>query len=59
MKAKIRNDMPNDVVRAPHGWWLPEGKTLKLSGVFKHSDSMLTPDSEVYPDREQGVPLLR
>ncbi len=59
MKVKIREDMPDDLVRVPHGWWLPEDKTSLLSGAFKHSDCVLIPDSEEYLDREQGIPLLR
>ncbi|MCP4754381.1 MAG: molybdopterin-dependent oxidoreductase [Proteobacteria bacterium] len=59
MKVKIRGDMPDDVVRVPHGWWLPEDKSSLLSGAFKHSDSVLVPDSEEYLDKEQGIPLLR
>ncbi|MCP4756203.1 MAG: molybdopterin-dependent oxidoreductase [Proteobacteria bacterium] len=59
MKVKIRKDMPDDVVRVPHGWWLPEDEISPLSGAFKHSDCVLIPDSEEYLDKEQGIPLLR
>ncbi|PZR36693.1 molybdopterin-dependent oxidoreductase [Caulobacter segnis] len=61
MKVGVRDSMPDDLVRIPHGWWKPEmpqgGETL--SGALKYSDAMLCPDDEDYLDREQGIPHLK
>ena len=63
MKAavEIRADMPQGLVRVPHGWWLPETKSGKdhLSGAWNFSDAMITCDDDEYLDREQGIPHLK
>lgn len=62
MKVAIRNSMPDDLVRIPHGWWKPElkpGLQHGLSGALKYADALLCPDDEEYLDREQGIPHLK
>ena len=56
LKVLARQDMPKDIVRVPHGWWLPEEDDL---GEWEHSDAIVAPDSEEYLDREQGIPHLK
>ncbi|MEM6484610.1 MAG: molybdopterin-dependent oxidoreductase [Pseudomonadota bacterium] len=61
MKAGIRNAMPDDLVRIPHGWWKPEMPQglPGLSGALAHADAQLCPDDDEYLDREQGIPHLK
>lgn len=59
MKLKIEENMPDDLVRVPRGWWFPEDKTSLLSGAFKSSDAVILPDTDDYMDREQGLPSMR
>ncbi|MFG6589294.1 molybdopterin-dependent oxidoreductase [Sulfitobacter sp. MOLA879] len=61
MKAAIRDDMPDGVVRIPHGWWLPERPEGDgtLSGAWDHSDAQICPDDPDHLDREQGIPHLK
>ena len=61
MKLTIRDAMPDDLVRIPHGWWKPEmPKGLPgLSGAIAHADAQLCPDDDDYLDREQGIPHLK
>ncbi len=63
MKAvvEIRKDMPRQLVRVPHGWWMPETKQGKdhLSSAWKFSDAQITCDDEDFLDREQGIPHLK
>ncbi|BFM15597.1 molybdopterin-dependent oxidoreductase [Maricurvus nonylphenolicus] len=56
MQVMIREDMPDGLVRVPHGWWLPEHDDL---GIWEHADGILAPDTEEYLDREQGIPHLK
>lgn len=60
-RAEIRPDMPNGLVRVPHGWWLPETAQGKenLSGAWMYSDAMITSDEHEFLDREQGIPHLK
>jgi anaerobic selenocysteine-containing dehydrogenase len=57
----IREQMPDDLVRIPHGWWKPETAqgNGELSGALKYADAMLCPDSDDFLDREQGIPHLK
>jgi acetylene hydratase len=61
VQVEIRNDMPRDLIRVPHGWWLPETPQGKdnLSSAWDLSDGMITSDDEAFLDREQGIPHLR
>jgi len=63
MKAmtEIRKDMPRDLVRVPHGWWLPETTQGRehLSSAWKFADAQITSDDEDFLDREQGIPHLK
>lgn len=56
MKVAVRDDLPEGLIRVPHGWWLPEEKDL---GAFEHNDGIVIPDSDEYLDREQGIPHLK
>ncbi|MEM6723332.1 MAG: molybdopterin dinucleotide binding domain-containing protein, partial [Bacteroidota bacterium] len=61
MKVSIREDMPDGLIRIPHGWWKPEtvqGKD-QLSSAWTFSDAQLCPDSEDFLDREQGIPHFK
>lgn len=61
LKVAIRPDMPDGIVRVPHGWWLPERAEGdgSLSGAWVHADAQLCPDDADHIDREQGIPHLR
>ena len=61
MKVAIKDAMPDDLVRVPHGWWKPEMEqgAGKLSGALKYADALLCRDDEDYLDREQGIPHLK
>lgn len=62
IKTGIRDNMPDGLVRIPHGWWKPElerGLDAQLSGALRFADAMLCPDDEDYLDREQGIPHLK
>lgn len=61
MKTEVRADMPDGVVRVPHGWWLPERPEGDgtLSGARDHADAQLCPDDADYLDREQGIPHMK
>ncbi len=58
--VEIRTDMPDGLVRVPHGWWKPEtAEGPALSGARAHSDGNVTLDDEAWRDREQGIPHLK
>lgn len=63
MKARIEvvKDMPQGVLRVPHGWWQPERAEGdgSLSGAWEFSDSQICPDDDEHTDREQGVTQLK
>jgi len=61
MKVGIRDNMPDGLVRIPHGWWRPEAKQGigNLSDALKLSDAMICPDDDDHLDREQGIPHLK
>ena len=61
MKVAIKDAMPDNLVRVPHGWWKPEMErgADKLSGALKYADALLCRDDEDYLDREQGIPHLK
>ncbi|MEM8490079.1 MAG: molybdopterin-dependent oxidoreductase [Pseudomonadota bacterium] len=61
MKVGVRDAMPDDLVRIPHGWWKPEMPQglPGLSGAMAHADAQLCPDDDNYLDREQGIPHLK
>lgn len=61
MKVGIRDNMPDDLVRIPHGWWKPESTQglAHLSSAYLHSDAMLCLDDDDHLDREQGIPHLK
>jgi len=56
MQVMIREDIPEGIIRIPHGWWRPENEDL---GMWDHADGILAPDSYDYLDREQGIPHLK
>lgn len=61
LRTAIRDDMPEGVVRVPHGWWLPERAEGDgtLSAAWDHADAQICPDDDDYLDREQGIPHLK
>lgn len=56
MVVTIREDIPEGLIRVPHGWWLPEEKD---QGAFEHNDGIVIPDTDEFLDREQGIPHLK
>lgn len=60
-QVEILDDMPEGVVRVPHGWWQPERPEGDgtLSGAWEYSDSQICPDDDDNVDWEQGVPQLK
>ncbi|MEO1229055.1 MAG: molybdopterin-dependent oxidoreductase [Myxococcota bacterium] len=61
-KLGVRDSMPDDLLRVPHGWWKPEaarGLEAGLSAAFKLSDAQLTGDHPDYWDQEQGIPHFK
>ncbi len=61
LKTSIRTDMPPNVVRVPHGWWLPERAEGdgSLSGAWDFADAQICPDGPEHLDLEQGVPHMK
>lgn len=62
MQLRIKDNMPDGLVRVPHGWWKPEtaqGLAAGLSGALLHADAILCRDDDDYLDREQGIPHLK
>ncbi|MBW2062926.1 MAG: molybdopterin-dependent oxidoreductase [Deltaproteobacteria bacterium] len=61
MKAGLRDEMPPDLVRVPHGWWFPEQTQGEptLSAGFDHSDAVVLSDDDYNLDPEQGLPDMR
>ncbi|MEO1435043.1 MAG: molybdopterin-dependent oxidoreductase [Bacteroidota bacterium] len=61
MMVAIRDDMPQGLIRIPHGWWKPETQQGKetLSSAWDLSDAQLCPDHSDYLDREQGIPHFK
>ena len=61
MKAGLRDEMPPDLVRIPHGWWFPEQAQGEagLSAGWEHSDGVVLSDEDNNPDPEQGLPDMR
>ncbi len=62
IQTGIRENMPDGLVRIPHGWWKPEleaGLDARLSGALRFGDAMLCPDDDDYLDHEQGIPHLK
>ena len=57
----VRPNMPDGLVRIPHGWWKPETEQGlgKLSGALRYADAMLCPDDDDFIDLEQGIPHLK
>lgn len=57
----IKDAMPDDLVRVPHGWWKPEMAqgNGSLSGAWDYSDAQLCRDDPDYLDLEQGIPHLK
>jgi len=61
IQVSVREEMPDNLVRIPHGWWKPEAQqgAGHLSGALDYADAQLCPDDEDYLDREQGIPHLK
>jgi anaerobic selenocysteine-containing dehydrogenase len=62
MRADLREQMPQGLVRVPHGWWMPEvpGQQDTLSGAWTFSDAQLSGDDDpALMDVEQGIPHLK
>ena len=61
MRVAVREDMPEGLVRVPHGWWLPEVAEGdgSLSAAWTHADAQLCADDPDFLDREQGIPHLK
>ncbi|MBL4739685.1 MAG: molybdopterin-dependent oxidoreductase [Sneathiella sp.] len=60
-KVDIQEQMPEGVIRVPHGWWDPEREEGdgSLSGAWEFADSQICPDDDDHIDREQGIPQLK
>ncbi len=60
-KLAIKDAMPDDLVRVPHGWWKPEMQqgVGHLSGALDYGDSQLCRDDADFLDREQGIPHIK
>ena len=60
-KLAIKDAMPDDLVRVPHGWWKPEMQqgSGHLSGALDYGDSQLCRDDADFLDREQGIPHIK
>ncbi|MEQ8748092.1 molybdopterin-dependent oxidoreductase [Pyruvatibacter sp.] len=60
-KLAIKDAMPDDLVRVPHGWWKPEMQQGigHLSGALDYSDAQLCRDDPDFLDREQGIPHIK
>jgi anaerobic selenocysteine-containing dehydrogenase len=60
-KIAIRDDMPRNLIRVPHGWWKPESTRGRdhLSGAWDFADAQITRDDDDFLDREQGIPHLK
>ena len=61
LKTAIRDDMPENLIRVPHGWWKPEmPRGLgELSGAWQYADAQVCPDDGDFLDLEQGIPHLK
>jgi anaerobic selenocysteine-containing dehydrogenase len=60
LQTALREDMPEGLLRVPHGWWKPEVKDpTTLSAAWLHADAQICPDDADYLDREQGVPHFK
>ena len=61
LRVSVREDMPDGLVRVPHGWWLPEVPEGdgSLSGAWDHADAQLCADDPDFLDAEQGIPHLK
>ena len=61
IQVAVKENMPDGLVRIPHGWWKPETKqgAGHLSGALAYADAQLCPDDEDYLDREQGIPHMK
>lgn len=61
IQVGIRDAMPDNLVRIPHGWWKPEAPQglESLSGALQYADAQLCPDDADYLDLEQGIPHLK
>ncbi len=60
-RVDIQNEMPEGVIRVPHGWWEPERPEGDgtLSGAWEFADAQICPDDDEHSDYEQGVPQLK
>jgi len=60
-RLAIKDAMPDDLVRVPHGWWKPEMQqgVGHLSGALDYGDSQLCRDDADFLDREQGIPHIK
>ena len=61
LQTSIRDDLPEDLIRVPHGWWKPEAPqgAGKLSGAWDYADAQVCPDDGDFLDLEQGIPHLK
>lgn len=60
LQTAIRDDMPEGLLRVPHGWWKPELRDpATLSGAWLHADAQICPDDDDHLDREQGIPHFK
>jgi len=59
--VEVQTQMPEGVVRIPHGWWEPEREEGdgSLSGAWDFADSQICPDDADHLDLEQGIPQLK
>ena len=60
-KLAIKDAMPDELVRVPHGWWKPEMRqgAGQLSGAHDYADAQLCRDDDDYLDLEQGIPHIK
>lgn len=59
--ASFMSNMPEGLLRVPHGWWKPEmarGGAIH-SGAWDHADAQICSDDDDSLDREQGIPQFK
>ncbi|MEM8548472.1 MAG: molybdopterin-dependent oxidoreductase, partial [Pseudomonadota bacterium] len=61
VQVAVKEAMPDELVRVPHGWWKPEMRqgVDHLSGASLFADAQLCRDDDDFLDREQGIPHLK
>jgi len=61
LRTSFKGNMPEGLLRVPHGWWKPEMErgADSLSGAWDYADAQICPDDDDFLDREQGIPHFK